>query len=86
MHRIYYKTCSSSIYKHYKRITKKKSIQEVILISFNLIINIFFSGIYYSNFNCTLGLVRMIKGNYLDKLCFYNYPVVKTKSDNNNNI
>ena len=25
MHRIYYKTCSSSIYKHYKRITKKKS-------------------------------------------------------------
>ena len=29
-----------------------------------------------------LGLVRMIKGNCLDKLCFY-YPVVKTKSDNN---
>ena len=27
----------------------------------------------------------MIKGNCLDKLCFYNYPVVKTKSDNNNN-
>ena len=25
------------------------------------------------------------KGNSLDKLCFYNYPVVKTKSDNNNN-
>ena len=23
MHRIYYKTCSPSIYKHYKRITKK---------------------------------------------------------------
>ena len=28
----------------------------------------------------------MIKGNYLDKLCFYNYPVVKTKSDNNNKV
>ena len=27
----------------------------------------------------------MIKGNCLDKLCFYNYPVVKTKSDNDNN-
>ena len=27
----------------------------------------------------------MIKGNCLDKLCFYNYPVVTTKSDNNNN-
>ena len=32
-----------------------------------------------------LGLVKIIKGNCLDKLCFYNYPVVKTKSDNNNN-
>ena len=40
MHRIYYKTCSLSIYKHYKRITKKKLIQEVLLISFNLIIYI----------------------------------------------
>ena len=40
MHRIYHKTCSPSIYKHYKRITKKKLIQEVLLISFNLIINI----------------------------------------------
>ena len=40
MHRIYYKTCSPSIYKHYKRITKQKVIQEVLLISFNLIINI----------------------------------------------
>ena len=32
-----------------------------------------------------LGLVKIIKGICLDKLCFYNYPVVKTKSDNNNN-
>ena len=30
-----------------------------------------------------LGLVRRM-GNCLDNLCFYNYPVVKTKSDNNN--
>ena len=31
----------------------------------------------------------MVKGNCLDKLCFYNYPFVKTKYDNNkynNNI
>ena len=41
MHRIYYKTYSPSIYKHYKIITKKKLIQEVgLLISFNLIIKI----------------------------------------------
>ena len=40
MHRIYYKTCSPSIYKHYKKIKNKKLIQEVLLISFNLIINI----------------------------------------------
>ena len=40
MHRIYYKTCSPCIYKNYKRITKKKVIQEVLLISYNLIINI----------------------------------------------
>ena len=31
MHRIYYKTCSPCIYKHYKRINKKKIIQEVFL-------------------------------------------------------
>ena len=28
--------------------------------------------------------MRMIKGNFLDNLCFYNYPVIKTKYDNNN--
>ena len=34
-----------------------------------------------------VGLVRVIKGNCLDKICFYNYPVVNTDSDkyNNNN-
>ena len=31
-----------------------------------------------------LELVKIIKGNCLDKLCFYNYPIFKTKSDNNN--
>ena len=35
MHRTYYITCNPSIYKHYKII--KKLIQEVLLISFNLI-------------------------------------------------
>ena len=40
MHGLYYETYSPYIYKHYKIITKKQVIQEVLLISYNLIINI----------------------------------------------
>ena len=40
MYRIYYKKCSPCIYKHYKIITKIKLIQEILLISYNLIITI----------------------------------------------
>ena len=49
-------------------------------------LHIFYSSLpLYIYIYTYLGLVRIIKGNCLDKLCFYNYPVVKTKSDNNNN-
>ena len=43
LHRIYYKTCNPCIYKHYKRITKKsntRSRTNLLLISYNVIINI----------------------------------------------
>ena len=45
----------------------------------NIYIYIYFEGIIISIVN-----VHFVK--YLNNLCFYNYPVSKTKSDNNNNI
>ena len=40
MHSIYYKACSPYIYNYYKRITNEILIQEVLVISYNLIIHI----------------------------------------------
>ena len=56
-----------------------------------MLYHIFFClGIYYSNYDYIICILfwtyQNDKGNYLDKLCFYNYSVVKINSGNYNNI